>query len=138
MVALADVVAGEAKNIAHAQSGRAQNVALQRDAVTVATGKLRDRSDPLATRMAAAAALDMWQLAPAPSVMLMASTRSRKREARAISTAGSEESGGETSTVTTKRPDLHACSKLKVSRAGAACGRIGGRGRMRAVDHPQP
>ena len=79
---------------------------------------------PFATRMAAAAALDMWQLAPAPSVMLMASARSRKRDARAISTPGSLESGGETSTVTTKRPDWQACSKPKVSRAGAAFGRM--------------
>jgi hypothetical protein len=54
----------------------------------------------------------------------MASARSRKRDARAISTPESLESGGETSTVTTKRPDWQACSKPKVSRAGATFGRM--------------
>jgi len=36
MIALTDVVAGKAKNIAHSQGSCAQNVALQRDTVTVA------------------------------------------------------------------------------------------------------
>ena len=58
--------------------------------------------------------------------------------ARAISTPGSLESGGEISTVTTKRPDWQACSKPNVSRAGAARRADDGRRRMRAVDHPQP
>ena len=80
----------------------------------------------------------MWQFAPAPSVMLMASTRSRKREARAISTSGSLESGGETSTVVTKRPDWQACSKPKLSRAGTAVGRMAVGYACAAIDHPQP
>ena len=45
VVALADVVAGQAEDIAHAQGGRAQDVALQRDAIAVAAGDLADRRE---------------------------------------------------------------------------------------------
>ena len=59
-----------------------------------------------------AATLDIWQCPPAPSVMLIASTSPLKCIARAIRARGSAESGGATSTVTRKRPERQACSKL--------------------------
>ena len=139
MVALADVVAGEAKNIAHAQSGRAQNVALQRDAVAVAAGELRHRRQSVGDQdggggSARHMAIRAGAVGDVDGVDQDRGSGRRVRSAR----RDRLESGGETSTVTTKRPDLHACSKLKLSRAGASRRPDGGRLRMRAIDHAQP
>jgi len=47
---------------------------------------------------------DMWAFDPAPSVTLIAVTKPRKASARSMNSAGSVETGGESSAVTTKLP----------------------------------
>src|SRR5256885_16249201 len=70
-------------------------------------------STPLLTRKCAAARLDMWAFDPAPSVTLIAVTSLRSASARAMNSAGSVETGGESSAVTTKLPSRRCfCSSL--------------------------
>ena len=49
LIAGARIVAAQHQQIAHADRRRAQQVALQRDAVAVAAGELEDRLDPCST-----------------------------------------------------------------------------------------
>jgi hypothetical protein len=74
MVAGLHPVAGQAQHVGHAHGRAAQDVALDRDAVLVAAGDLHHGAYPLRVSNAHTARLDMWQLAPLPSVALIAST----------------------------------------------------------------
>jgi hypothetical protein len=66
--------------------------------------------------------LDMWQLAPLPSVALMASTQPSNRRARRNTSSGSAESGGSISAVMAKVPLRSTRSR----RPGEVCpGRMG-------------
>src|SRR5208337_3084245 len=56
--------------------------------------------------------LDMWQLAPAASVTLSASTQPRNGSSRERTSAGSAESGGGNSAVTTNAPLASSASSL--------------------------
>src|SRR6185295_2491450 len=61
-------------------------------------------SMPFCSRKWAAARLDMWTLAPAPSVTLSAAARPFSGSAAARKAAGSVDTGGDTSAVMVKRP----------------------------------
>src|SRR5882762_7275807 len=73
----------------------------------------RTGSTPLRTRKCAAARLDMCALDPAPSVTLIAVTSPRNASAWSMNSAGSVDTGGESSAVTTKLPSCRClCSSL--------------------------
>ena len=77
-------------------------------------------SQPACNSSAETPRLDMWQLAPLPSVTLIASTWPRKYSSRAYTSAGSAESGGENSAVTANVPCASRASKpLPEAVAGA-------------------
>src|SRR5258706_13401457 len=79
-------------------------------------------STPLRTRKCAAARLDMCALDPAPSVTLIAVTRPRSASARATSSEGSVETGGESSAVITKLPPRRRrCSSLTALPDDCSC-----------------
>src|SRR6266404_3153112 len=78
-------------------------------------------SIPFWTRKCAAARLERWTLAPAPSVTLTAVARPLSGSAREMNSAGSVDTGGVISAVTTKSPLRSLVSRLLAKRpAGSA------------------
>ena len=100
------IVAGEHQHVADAERRRAHQFALQRDAVAVAAG----RSAGSARCRSAIEDRRGRECAPyararsAPSVTLTASARPRSGAALRSRSCGSQETGGATSAVMTKRP----------------------------------
>ena len=111
LVALADIVAGQAQHVAHAERRHAEQVALHGDAVAVAAGHLADRRQPVhgqhrgrrRARHVAIAAGAVGDVDGIGEILEAARPLDQPR--------GLAESGGATSTVTTKRPERQARSK---------------------------
>src|SRR6267378_148161 len=77
-------------------------------------------SIPFWTRKCAAARLERWTLAPAPSVTLTAMARPLSGSAREMNSAGSVDTGGVISAVTTKSPLCSLVSRLLAIRTAGS------------------
>ena len=104
LVAGVRVVAAQQQEIADAHRGGAHEIALERDAVAVAAGELKDRLNAAWASSAAAAVAAMWARAPAPSVTLTASASPCSGSASARRSSASHDTGGTISAVITNSP----------------------------------
>ena len=138
MVALADIVAGEAKNIAYAQSGCAENVALQCNTIAVSAGELCDRSEPAGDQNgggggAGHVAIGAGAVGDIDGVDQIAEAGAARDQHGGIGGVGRGDLDGGDET-----PGLARLFETE----GLACRRgvdaDSGRRRMRAVDHLQP